>query len=201
MNRYIKAMEIGLANEDEGITYNDLVKELEVFYGRKMTIHAESTFYYWFVDNFSATNEALKNQSGWKSYFLHYYYFKNNIKKRESNLTKSGVDLFKQLDNIKWFLNGQAAKQYLDYVELTDARKQAKQTSYFSIISILIAVTAIGIGIFQNNDNPQPPYDVKIIEDNTKVKELQKENDNLREELHKAEMMVRVLEASEQPSK
>jgi hypothetical protein len=37
---------------------------------------------------------------------------------------------------------------------------------------------------------PQPPYDVKIIEDT----QLRKENDKLREDLYKAQMMVKVLE-------
>ena len=88
-NRYIKAMEIGLAYEDVGITYPNLINKIQQHTG-KMTLYAESTFYYWFIDNFSATNIETKNFSGWKAQFQYYYYFKHGIEKPKSNLTESG---------------------------------------------------------------------------------------------------------------
>ena len=48
-------------------------------------------------------------------------------------------------------------------------------------------------------ENAQPPYEVKVIEDKTRNDELQKENKQLKEELFKAEMMVKVLEEKDIP--
>tara|TARA_R110002020_G_scaffold156218_2_gene338056 strand:+ start:37617 stop:38225 length:609 start_codon:yes stop_codon:yes gene_type:complete len=198
MNRYIKAMEIGLANEIEGISYFDLVKKIEDYHGKKMGDNEEATFYYWFLENFSRINEEITNLKTFKTDFSSFLKGRNLPKDTRlagtiENRVRDIVDLL----NLPYYLKGNAAKQYLDYLELTEARKQAKATSWFSIISIGIAVIAILIGVFNKNEIPQPPkppYDVKIIEDNTKVKDLQNENDQLKEKLFKAEMMVRLLE-------
>lgn len=198
MNRYIKAMEIGLANEDEGINYITLEQQVQESLEKPFSKAARSTFAYWFVENFSYENgkyELNSFRANWESY---YKYLDGNHEYLRSH---TYIESFLIR---RYFLDGHAAKQYLDYVELTDARKQAKKTTWFSIASIVIAVIAILIGVFNKNEiplPPKPPYDVKIIEDNTKVKELEKnlqqkdkEVEQLREELHKAEMMVRVLE-------
>ena len=52
MNRYIKAMEIGLANEENGISYFDLVYELHGSKEKCFSEGAEITFYSWFKNNF-----------------------------------------------------------------------------------------------------------------------------------------------------
>src|SRR5690606_25698802 len=72
--------------------------------------------------------------------------------------------------NQKWFLNGEASKQYLDYLELQEARLAAIQSRKQSNWSIVIAVGAIvlstvfGIISMYQQENAQPPYEVKIIE-------------------------------------
>jgi hypothetical protein len=208
MNRYIKAMEIGLAHENVGITYNDLISKIQEDSGR-MTIYAESTFYYWFVDNFSATNIESKLYSGWKTNFEYYYYFKHSINKPKGNLTESGEVLYRQLDSVKWFLNGEASKQYLDYLELQesrqtaqDARKASKEANEKASKSIRLAIWAIvvsaAVGLFSIivdlvafSKSPVPPYDVKVIENDAQTKELEE----VKERLYKAEMMLEVYES------
>ena len=218
MNRYIKAMEIGLTNEKLGITYNDLIKELDADYGHNMSVFAECTFFYWFVDNFSATNYEPKLYSGWKTQFEYCYYFKNNVEKTKSNLTESGESLYKQLEYFKWFLNGSAAKQYLDYLELQESRKTAqtaqiaantanqhaitstdlakksiKLSTYAIIISSVLGLLAIIIPLIIRENMVKPPYDVKVIED-IRTKELEKENKDLSEKLYNAELMIKALQ-------
>src|SRR5690606_10434928 len=129
-------------------------------------------------------NVKPKSEFSWKAHFNYYYYHKNGIKKRESNLTIKGKFLFEQLDSKKWFLNGEAAKQYLDYQELVLARKTATEAKKQSNVSIWLAITAIivsavvGIVSIVIDLNvptpPKPPYDVKVIEDNAHTKELER---------------------------
>ncbi|WP_318310072.1 hypothetical protein [Flagellimonas crocea] len=201
-------MEIGLAHENEGITYPDLIDKIQQHTG-KMTLYAESTFYYWFIDNFSATNIETKNFSGWKPQFQYYYYFKHGIDKPKSNLTESGESLFRQLEKIKWFLNGEAAKQYLDYKELVesqqtaqDAREASKEANEKATKSIRLAIASIVISgivgvasIIIDLAAPNPPYDVNVIEDKTKAEQLENENQRLKEELYKVEMMLEAYES------
>lgn len=208
MNRYIKAMEIGLAHENVGITYNDLIGKIQEDSG-KMSIYAESTFYYWFVENFSATNIETKLYSGWKASFQYYYYFKHGIDKPKSNLTESGESLYKQLDSVKWFLNGEASKQYVDYLELQESRQTAQDAREASkeanekasksirlaiwaiVVSALVGLFSIGIDLMA----PKPPYDVKIMEDNTRTQLLEQENNQLKDKLYKAKMMLKSYES------
>lgn len=197
-------MEIGLTNEEKGITYFDLVYELHGTRDRVFTTEAEQTFCIWFIKNFSALNMLfLKGTSSNISHFLRDYLIKNSQGK---TYHQRGVDpkIFDYL-NQKWFLNGEAAKQYLDYLELQESRLAAQQARKQSNWSIVIAVGAIvlstifGIVSMYQPENAQPPYEVKVIEDKTRNDELQKENKQLKEELFKAEMMVKVLEEKDIP--
>ena len=190
-NRYIKAMEIGEAHEDEGISYFDLVLGINNMNNKPMGEHAEKTFFEWFMDNFT----LYRGKKELKSYSV---YFKAYLKQKHGNEVNLNTlphlnGLIARLDE-KFFLDGQAAKQYLDYKELQQSVKSAQSARFWAIISIIVALIAIGISAYSVFASPNPPYDVKIIEDNTKVKELQNENDQLKEKLYKAEMMVKVLE-------
>ena len=193
MNRYIKAMKIGLDNEETGISYFDLFYSVKGTKEKVSSNEAEISFFMWFLQNFHNTEDRHYPDANLIREYRVWLIKEEQDKKYHDFNWLSVQD--KNYLNSKWFLNGQAAKQYLDYVELTDARKQAKITSWFSIVSILIAVAAILIGVFSRNDSPNPPYDVKIIEDRTKVKELQNENDQLKEELYKAEMLIKTYES------
>lgn len=184
-------MEIGLAHEENGIDYFELAKQLQESLGYKFSYSSEHTFLSWFIDNFSykggkIDKDRLNNSFEW--------FLKDKEGVEFATEYQSGVATVQYTLGQKFFLNGQASKQYLDYVELQDARKNAKQSSGLAIFSIFVAVAAILIGVLQNIGNPKPPYDVKVIEDKTRNKVLQKENQKLKEELYKAEMMVRILE-------
>ena len=211
MNRYIKAMEIGLANEDEGISYFDLIKGLDKFKGKSMGEEAEMTFFTWFNENFTS-GEGKVDAQGYSGYFIQYLKSKDKDGSKIQKDKEQYVDALKKDLAKKYFLDGQAAKQYLDYQELQQSVQTAKDAQTASIeanqkstTSIRIAIAALiasaVLGIVQIVASRNPTYEVKIIEDNTKVNELQKENVNLREKLYKAEMMVKVLEETKPPEK
>ncbi len=202
MNRYIKAMEIGLANEEKGISYFDLKEQLQRELGTKFCENSESTFVYWFIDNFTyryGKNDYNSFRSKWLKCLE---YNAGNEKNIVEDITIKGF-----LIN-KFFLNGNASKQYLDYVELQESRIAATQAHKQSNISIWIALIAIvisgGLGTYSIFSSPKPPYEVKVIEDRTSVRQLekkikglevnyQKENEKLKNELYEAKTTISTL--------
>ncbi|MDV7138242.1 hypothetical protein R3X28_05110 [Maribacter sp. TH_r10] len=210
MNRYIKAMEIGLANEKDGISYFDLVEELEEALGYSMEAATEATFYFWFVDNYSTQNYEIKLSIEWKSDFQTYLDLKHMVVPMNMSKREKAQSISKRIKNVKWFLNGNAAKQYLDYQELQESRIAAKQASKQSNYSIGIAIGAIIMSTFLGAisifSSPKPPFDVNILEDRNKLKQLErelqqlkidikKENNELKERLYEAEMLIAVYES------
>ncbi|MCR9228857.1 MAG: hypothetical protein NXH90_15670 [Flavobacteriaceae bacterium] len=196
-NRYIKAMEIGLAREKEGISYFDLIAELEKQPDFKFGNESELTFLVWFSQNFRRSDKDLTRGDVQK--------YRWHIKQRNGdNLSVEQQRTAEVIVNdlkYKYWLNGEASKQYLDYQELVESRKAATQAKKQSNISIGIAIFALlvsaGVGILSvivdlvaYYKSPVPPYDVKIMEDNTRTQQLERENGQLKEELYKAEMML-----------
>lgn len=196
-NRYIKAMEIGLANEKDGISYFDLVYGLHGTNGKVFARDAEYTFYKWFRENF----DCIENV--WDKDVLDLdHRFWNYLVKNEGfgSYHSDGVDrgLHRILQN-PFFLRGAASKQYLDYVELKESRKAAMEAKRQSNISIVLAIAAIIISAILGLVSLYSTQDVKVIEDNMQTMEqgnmdLKQKNDSLTKELYKANMMVRSLE-------
>lgn len=187
-NRYIKAMEIGLAHEEKGISYFDLVEKLQHHFDQSYNMESQVTFFYWFLDNFRTKNSDILKLNELKR-DIHFFLANH----RNSNLPDHKKPIISQVKaplSWNWFLNGEAAKQYLDYQELVESRKAATQAKKQSNISIGLAIFAIIIsGVLGYRTQ-----DVKIVEDNTKTLQLEKENSHFKEELYKAEMMLRVYE-------
>lgn len=197
-SRYIKAMEIGLAHERDGVSYFELVKQLEKELGYNFFYESEYTFLNWFIENFDfqQSNRKLDDIKAFIDWVLFTKYeldFENSNYDRDNQ----SPEIFKQI----FFLKGQASKQYIDYQELQESRLAAVQSRKQSNYSIVIALGAILISsilgiatLIYQPENAQPPYNVKVIEDKTKTNELKKENKQLKEELFKAELKVKVLE-------
>lgn len=202
-NRFIKAMEIGLAHEKEGISYFNLVTELHGTTEKVFDRGAEITFFTWFLENFDL-GEYDRDEEAYltkKAFFEHL--IDNERGKTYHEKTRQPI-LFNLLES-KWFLNGLAAKQYLDFQELHESRKAARRASVLAICSILIAIATILLSTFFELNAPEPPYGVKMAEPSQKVEEiegridfiegqLKRENDSLREELFKADLMLGIYE-------
>ena len=130
MNRYIKAIEIGLANEKEGISYLELLEKLENELGYNFNRSAEFTFMSWFDDNFQSDSNINRHMApyidGERTYLMDKYSADYDIVPEEMK----AYNFFSSFRSKKSFLKGNAAKQYLDYLELTHARKQVKGIGY-----------------------------------------------------------------------
>lgn len=188
-------MEIGLAHEKEGITYFDLVKELESQTNFKFGKESELTFLVWFSQNFRRSENELSQHD--VAIYRHYLDQKNGDTISVERIRLA--DDIKTKLNFKYWLNGEASKQYLDYLELQESRKAATQAKRQSNISIGIAIFALLVssvlGIYSMVTAPKPPYDVKVIEDKSRVEQLERENGKLKDELYKAEMMLEAYES------
>lgn len=183
-------MEIGLAHEKEGISFFDLLEKLNASMGENMNVGAEKTFVVWFVENFSSDNFKRNNgdiRSNYASYIR--YRSDETFNNHEINRAKNVEDW---LNKLHW-LDGQAAKQYLDYQELVESRKAATLAKKQSNISIGIAVFALLVssllGIFSMRTAPKPPYDVKVIENSIQSEELE----SLKEELNKTKLLLETM--------
>lgn len=191
-------MEIGLANEEKGISYFELVKQVEAQLNYKFGVQSELTFLVWFSENFRRSNNKLTasdiNDYRW------YQKQRDGIKFVDSYLTNAKS--IEEKLKFKYWLNGTASKQYTDYKEYRATRKSSKLASIFATVSIIIAIISFWYGYQAQNEVPKPPFEVKIIEDKTSVKDLENKIEQIQadfkeqsEQLYKAEMLISVYES------
>lgn len=159
MNRYIKAMEIGNRYENEGISYYQLKEILEKELNLKLEKLSEVTFLFWFIESFSNGHFDIdeSNKKGWKTIMQKY------LEEGNSGMGKMTIqNIITDLKG-KWFLKGETAKQYYDYLILKQARSSSKWALWFNVISIMIAVAALFYTMYKPEPlYPAPPYEVKL---------------------------------------
>ena len=204
-------MEIGFANPN-GIIYSDLKKQIESETSSPFEGNLEVAFIKWIFEAFE-TKFKTENQI-------------NSIVHGSQAYLEKGdkVDVQYRSTYENWLptnlvIKGSTVKQYLDYIELKESRQAAENAQIASsianekastsirlaiwamIISSVLGLASILIPIITKENTPKPPFDVKIIEDKTRVKELEqkidkltadykKESDYLKNELYEAEMMI-----------
>jgi hypothetical protein len=164
-NIYIHAMEIGYSH-NEGITYKELKRLLQSEISAKLVGRREYTFIKWFIENFDAPLMPIKGSAVMKRY---YNVLVNDIKDKEN------IQAYSDFSNKTYFLKGKTVKQYLDYLELKEAREQAQvaqksstkaiRIAFWSLaISAILALTSIIMTLYFSITAPKPPYDVYIKE-------------------------------------
>jgi len=184
MNRYIRAMEIGNAHEEEGITYYELKEEL----GIEFDVYSETTFILWYLDNFALGYDDLKDTPEVLHKLQKHIYEFVRGKHASTGFEKQTIErALKQ----KAFISGEASKQYIDYLELKESRessekalekanesielakesiRHAKKSTRFAawalVIAIITTVVSIGFSFVEYNKEaptyPQPPFEVNI---------------------------------------
>ena len=180
-------MEYGYKNPN-GLKYSWLKKEVEKKIGEPLSPDAEYAFIDWVSEYFSCTDFEdleLNNKLRWIKH--HLLLSSGNVERFDSS--------YKAFNNAYWVMKGITTKQYLDYLELKESRKNAKWATIFAILSILIATVAIGIGAYQSAKAPKPPFEVRVIEDKSGMNELEKENKQLKDSLYEAKLLIAVYES------
>ncbi len=113
-NIYIKALEIGTKNLDNGIAFDDLKRKLDV---DKKSMMFRDNFRNWFYENF---------------------FHVESIDVKQKNLRGNFTGFPKHIDTQCSILTGKAYMDYLDYIELQEARQSSKTAKTIAITSIII---------------------------------------------------------------
>ncbi len=125
---YIKILEFGI-NRTEGFTYNEIInaKELEIKKWEKIIIDK-------YLNN--AYMNHWRSSGDIRAATLETIFIVIGCDKKEH---KEG----RKDENTKYILNYDSRFKYIDYVELKEARKSAKQANKNAIAAIMIAVLTI----------------------------------------------------------
>jgi len=169
-NIYIKALEIGFENETNGISFNEVVKELGIEENLK-NIPFKVNFLLWFYTNFYCCSvvEKLAMNSATGGNFLDAVY-------RISEESITNLDTY---SSTKSFIKGAATQKYNDYLELKETReasqiarkssksaeKYSQSARRFAFASIFIAIAAIIIPLI----TPESPKQVIVTENRDKI--------------------------------
>ncbi len=180
-NIYIKAMEYGY-NNPQGFEYTELKDNIEGQLKLSLNQDAEYGLVEWFIESFtSVDNYSHSHKNGLLEAF---------------RLNNENTSMQRFL-NSTWIIRGLTTKQYIDYLELKESRENSNRAFKTSIGSIVIALASVVISWYLSFNSPKPiapPYDVKIIEDKTSTKQLEKEVMELEEKLFQAELLIEVYE-------
>lgn len=196
-------MEIGLENERDGITYHELIAEIERRTGNEFTKFGECTFMHWFLENYSTPFKPNSNK-----FYDRYKPCVNFVKRKHgvsfAHEENQQIDTIKRkVLDIKTFLNGEAAKKYIDYQELVEARESSRKAISKANVSIWIAIVGLVLSIlfsilnlFQEPKNielPEKPLEVNVI-NNPNIDLTLRLIDSLRFELQKADFLISIYE-------
>lgn len=173
-NIYIKAMELGYIAND-GISYLKMKEMLENIFKIRFSITREYTFLVWFLENFTGPFLG-QNEKRELNYEAYIYTFNKHLSKDKP---------FTSMLNSKFFINGFTVKQYIDYLELTEARQQAEKSQIASEKALVKAkqsiwiaagglLVSVIISLYMHLSSPSPPFDVRVVEDNTITKPIEK---------------------------
>jgi len=118
MNMYIKAMEIGYESND-GIMYSHLKLQIENSLNIEISGKKETSFAYWVLQRFDGYEILKRNNED-------YWYTEIINREDEGNIGNiSEIGFFSEL----LFMKGSTTKEYLDYLELKESRKQSKDVT------------------------------------------------------------------------
>jgi len=192
MSIHIAAMEIGYENP-KGITYGDLKSKLETHLGYTIEKGTELAFLKWFIRNFSSTDIDHQMMN------LDEY---NRIKEEiVFNKPPPGISKYKSILNETFYIKGETNKQYLDYLELKEARESSRKAFYFSRWSIGLAIFSIIIALITTLVSYFTVMDVNIKSDETiidlRTRKINEKNtliDSLKNELYEADLLIRIYE-------
>lgn len=162
-NIYLKAHEIGFNSKDEGISFNEMKSNL-------------SNLGYKFEE------KLLRN---W------YYVSFEHVKRVHFSTDPSVIGMAIVEDENKYSLSSDSLFQYLEYVELKEARENSKSAKNYSLIAIGIALLSLlvsGGTLVINNYTPQQVSEQKL---QIQLKELLKVNNNTQKVLDSSLYVLR----------
>lgn len=126
---FVDALEFGLNNLQNGITYNETV----TFLGEKGWTNIENTsFRLWFYENFDC---------------MEFYLRDGNISENTSTRIEKNWILGTAFDNSKSIMNGDAYFKYIDFVEVKKAFEEAQSAKRIANTALIVTII---VGIIQS---------------------------------------------------
>lgn len=159
MNIYLKAMEIAYNNRN-GITYEELKKNIKKSLKIEIQGKTEFAFFSWFLKNFSAI-ELHDTNLNYPLYQIGQFLIGN---KGDADCNRR---MYEKYITFKFFIEGETLKQYIDYLELSHAKKSSRNAFILATISILLS--AGSFLFYFSNPSPQPPYEVIVIDSKEEI--------------------------------
>lgn len=156
---YTETLRIGFENSATGISFNEIVKRLDIDLSDSSF---KVNYTIWFYLNFyNSENEK----------------FENDYKITAIQLNTIGLQEIERItfNGEKSYIKGDAINKYIDFVELQNARKSSRIATFISISSVAIAISSIVIQIVLSNNN-KPPYEVIITNDRNNTTSSKFEN-------------------------
>ena len=141
---YLKALEYSSNRRFEGVTFQELRKNIEEKFGKRFTPESLLTFFRFVLDTHYWSDSEIgadpKINLGIIGKFLEC--FKKEFK--DTNVDTSGhqriFDKFTQ--TVNFYLNTEGDKRLLDFYELREARINARQAYKISIWAIILSIVA-----------------------------------------------------------
>lgn len=148
-NIYINSLRTGFYNSSKGISFDEVVAELNIDLS---DISFKLNYTTWFYSNFYHPNVEK------------YVIGSQNNPTSSYRIKIDTIDIISKNNNTKSYIKGDAVNKYIDFLELDRTRKSSRMAFWLSIASIIIAITSVVIPIIFIH-NPKPPYEVIITND------------------------------------
>jgi len=117
-NIYLQSLKIGIDNLEKGISFNQLQSELirQNIWIKERSF--EWYFLYWFFDNFYCIE----------------------VQKRKDENKSLDYTLYEQQRITPCFIKGESMMQYIDFIELQEARASSKNARKLAMFAISISI-------------------------------------------------------------
>ena len=147
---YLKAIEYSSKKPFEGVTFLEVAEYIEKYTKRKFEAKSELAFFKFFLDSHYSDSSRLGNEA--LSQVKVIDRIRSNFKEKydPGKLdVSSSISLFEYATKeATYFLNGEGDKRYVEFMELREARINARQAFLLSFIAIGIPSSSPKLSFF-----------------------------------------------------
>lgn len=129
---YINTLKLGFENSEGGMSLNEIARKLKINFSEKSF---EFNYTLWFYSNFY--------NPGTEKYVV----ATNTLSGGSGRVTLETIEIFSKRNDSKSYIKGDAINKYIDYLELSDARKNSLNASDAATRSLRIANNSLRIAI------------------------------------------------------
>lgn len=137
---YMKTLEYGYLKSNEGISFDEVVKYLDVDISN---VAFKVNFCIWFYTNFYNYNFESKIVG------------QSTATNPDFRITEKTIEKLSQYNDTKSYIKGDSINKYIDFLELKRTRKASRNATYLSFLSLILAILSIIVPrVYPKNDTP-----------------------------------------------